>query len=149
MTSPDHTLSQTGSSLNRRTGRLTAVEPRMLSGQVDLLRSRLWALNDADKGLMEMYLEGVSFRQMASVAGVNEATVSRRIGKIIKRLMDATYIICLRNRQELGELSVAIAHDYLIGGMSYGDIARKHDVSLYRVKKTIAIIRNINKSKIK
>ena len=140
-------ISTIGSARNQRSGRLAAVEPRMLSGQIDILRSRVWALSGSDKGLMEMYLDGASFRQMASVGGINEATVARKIARIIKRLMSATYITCLRNRDQLGEAAVAIARDYLIGGMSYRDIATKHDVSLYRVKKVLAEIRSINNSK--
>lgn len=136
-------FSKVGASRNRRSGRMAAVETQILSGQIDILRSRVWVLSGADKGLMEMYLDGVSFRQMASVGGINEATVARKVAKIIKRLMSGTYITCLRNRQQLGETTVAIARDHLICGMSGREIANKHDMSLYRVRKILMRIRSI------
>ncbi len=143
MTHPELDISTISSSRNPHSGRLAAVESRELSGQLDILRSRMCALNGRDKGLMEMYLAGASFRQMACLGGVNEATVARKVGKIIKRLMSSTYITCLRNRQQLGEAAVAIGRDYLVGGMSHHDVAKKHEVSLYHVKKVLAKIRDI------
>ena len=78
-----------------------------------------------------------------SIAGVNEATVARRIARISKRLMDATYIMCLRNSDILGEENVEIARDLLVRGMSQHQIARRRNVSLYRVRKVMAEVRRI------
>ena len=85
-----------------------------------------------------MMIAGSSFRRISGIAGVNEATIARRISKISKRLMDATYITCLRNSDILGEKNVQIACDLLVRGMSHRQIARRRDISLYRVRKAIA-----------
>jgi len=143
MTYSDRDFSNIGSFVNQHTGRISAVQLRELSGQVDVLAGRICVLNGCDKDLMEMYLDGASFRRIASIAGVNEATVARRISKISKRLMDATYIACLRNSDILGEENVEIARDLLVRGMSQQKIARKRNVSLYRVRKVIAEVRRL------
>ena len=136
----DRDFSNIGTFVNPHTGRAGAVKLRELSGEADVLRCRMWVLEGGDKTLMEMYLEGASFRRMASIAGVNEATVARRVGKICKRLMDATYITCLRNSEILGEENVEIARDLFVRGMSRHEIARRRNVSLYRIRKVAAAV---------
>ena len=139
----DCDFSNIGSFVNPHTGRVSAVQLRELSGRVDVLRERLWILDGCDKSLMETYLEGISFRKIARIAGVNEATVARRVGRISKRLMDATYIICLRNSDVLGKENVEIARDLLVRGVSQREIARKRNVSIYRVRKVMAEVRRL------
>ena len=54
--------------------------------EIDLLRSRLVLLDTRDKVLMTMYLEnGNSFRQIARLLGVSEATISRKADSISGR----------------------------------------------------------------
>ncbi len=58
--------------------------------RIDLLRARSDILTGKDKALMKMYLEkGSTFAQMAQLAGVNEATIARRIHKLMRKLLDA------------------------------------------------------------
>lgn len=141
----DIDVSDIATFVNQRTGRAGAVLTRDLSARGDVLRCRMSLLGGCDKDLMEMYLEGISFRQIASIAGVNEATVARQVRKICKRLMDATYITCLRNRDTLGEEKVQIACDLLVKGMSRKEIARTRNISLYRVRKVVAEVMHLAK----
>ncbi len=103
--------------------------------EIDLLRSRANLLSGKDKLLMKMYLENSNtFYQMAKLIGVNEVTIARRIHKIIERLIDSEYIICLRNRDKFTEKEMNIAKAYFMGGLSIRKIASKHRISIYRIR---------------
>jgi len=112
--------------------------------RIDLLRSRVELLTGKDKLLMTMYLEnGNSFRQMAQLAGVNEANIARRIYKVTKRLIDGEYITCLRNRDKFTKTEMTIAKNYFLMGLSIRKIATRHNVSYYRVRKTLKKIQRL------
>lgn len=106
--------------------------------RIDLLQSRIGLLRGRDKLLMTMYVQNANtFRQMARLAGVNEATIARRIHKITKRLLDGEYITCLRNRREFTPDELRIAKDYFLGGLSQEKIAQKRSCSRRRVRETL------------
>jgi len=113
-------------------------------GGIELLASRLNLLIGTDKLLMTMYIEhGNSIRQIARIRGATEASIARRIRVISKRLADGPYIDCLRNRDRLTDLQLAIAKDYYLMGLSMRRIAAKRRWSYYRVRDTIIEIRNV------
>ncbi|MHC4132303.1 MAG: hypothetical protein ACYSSP_05190 [Planctomycetota bacterium] len=106
--------------------------------RIDLLRSRLGLLGGRDKALLKMYLEnGNTFRQLAQLAGVNEATIARRIYKLIQRLLDGEYITCLRNRMLFSRREMKVAKDYFLLGLSMRKIASKQGCSYYRVREIL------------
>ncbi len=112
--------------------------------RIDLLRSRVNLLTGKDKLLMTMYLEnGNSFRQMARLAGTNEASIARRIHKVTKRLIDGEYITCLRSRDKFTEIEMAIAKDYFLLGLSIRKIAGKRHRTYYRVRETLKKIQRL------
>ena len=105
--------------------------------RADLLRNRLDMLSGKDKLLMKMYWEnGNSLRQISRLAGVNRATIGRRINKLTERLMEGQYITCLRNRNRFTKREMAIAKDYFMLGMSMKKIADKRNWSYYQVRQT-------------
>lgn len=112
--------------------------------RIDLLRSRANMLTGKDKALMTMYLEnGNSFRQMAQLAGVNEATIARRIHKITRRLINGEYITCLRSRDKLTRTEMEVAKDYFLLGLSIKKIADKRHCSYYRVRESLKKIQQL------
>ena len=112
--------------------------------KIDLLRSRVSLLTGKDRLLMTMYLKnGNSFRQMARLAGVNEASIARRIYKATKRLMDGEYITCLRNRDNFTKTEMAIAKDYFLLGLSQKKIAAKRNCSIYRICKILKKVQQL------
>lgn len=116
------------------------------SSRIEMLASRASVLTGRDRVLMKMYLKnGSTFRQMARLTGTNEATVARRINKLISRLVNAEYIICLRNREMFERIEIAIARDFFIGGISQKKIALKRGVSIYIVRKTLLKVQQIAK----
>ena len=115
--------------------------------RIDLLHSRVSLLTGKDRLLMTMYLKnGNSFRQMARLAGVNETTISRRIHKVTKRLIDGEYITCLRNRNKFTRMELAIAKSYFLAGLSIKKIAEKHQCSYYRARETLKKIQRLVKN---
>ena len=111
---------------------------KTLKNRVDLLRTRAVWLRGKDKLLMRMYLDnGSTFRQMARLAGVNETTVSRRIYKIVKRLLDAHYLAMLRNSDKFSLMQMEIVQDYFIRGLTKNRIASEHGCTRYHVDKTL------------
>lgn len=114
--------------------------------RIDLLRSRVGLLTGKDKVLMTMYMEnGNSFRQMARLVGVNEASIARRIHKVTKRLINGEYITCLRNRDKLDKGELDIAKDYFLAGLSIKKIAKKRDTTYYCVRETLKKIQGLIK----
>ncbi|HUV41149.1 MAG TPA: hypothetical protein VMW23_05125 [Sedimentisphaerales bacterium] len=112
--------------------------------RIDLLHSRVGLLAGKDKVLMTMYIEnGNSFRQMARLVGVNEASIARRIHKVTKRLINGEYITCLRNRDKFSKNELDIAKDYFLAGLSMKKIAKKRDSTYYCVRKTLKKIQGL------
>ena len=112
--------------------------------QVDLVRSRLDMLVGKDRVLMEMYWEhGHSFRDIGHVAGIGEVTMSRKIRRLTKRLIDGEYIICLRNRSRFTQMQMDIAKDYFLVGLSMKAIADKMGCSYYRVRQKLKEIEQL------
>ncbi len=112
--------------------------------RIDLLQSRAKLLTGKDRLLMTMYLDNANtFRQMARLAGVNEANIARRIHKIIKRLIDGEYITCLRNREIFSNAEMVIAKQYLLLGWSIRKIASEQGCSYYRARKSLKKIQRL------
>ncbi len=112
--------------------------------RIDLLQSRATLLTGKDRLLMTMYLDNANtFRQMARLAGVNEANIARRIHKIIKRLIDGEYITCLRNREIFSNAEIIIAKQYFLLGWSIKKIASEQGCSYYRVRKSLKKIQRL------
>jgi len=115
--------------------------------RIELLRSRVGLLVGKDKLLMTMYLENSnSFRQMALLAGVNEANIARKIRKIMKRLVDSKYITCFRNRNKLTKGEMSIAKDYFLLGLSMKKIACKRGATYYGIRETLKRIQRLVKT---
>jgi predicted DNA-binding protein YlxM (UPF0122 family) len=116
---------------------------------LDLLRKRVGLLAGKDKVLMTMYLEnGASFRQLAKLAGVSEATIARRIRRLTDRLTNGGYITCLRTRVKFSEAELSIAKDYFLTGLSTRKIAASRHCTRYNVRKTIKRIKYLQRKQI-
>lgn len=112
--------------------------------QVELMRGRLNLLEGKEKAMMVMHVEnGISFRQIARLLGLNESTVARKIHRIGRRLVNSEYIGCLRNRDKLTKGQMAVARDYFMKGLSKREIAQKKCWSRYRIDRVVDDIRGI------
>jgi hypothetical protein len=112
--------------------------------RIDLLRSRVSMLSGKDKLLMTMYLEnGNTFRQMARLAGVNEANIARKVHRITKQLLDGKYITCLRNSNKFTKTELAVAKDSFLLGLSQKRIAAKRRCRVHQIRASVKRIKQI------
>lgn len=110
--------------------------------RLELLEGRLGLLRGKDKVLMTMYIvNGNSFRQIARLRGVSETSVARKIRRMVRRLTEGEFLLCVRNRDKLSRRQMAIARDYFLTGLSMNQIAKKRNMSLYTVRKALFNIR--------
>lgn len=116
-------------------------------GRIDRLRAQAYLLGDEDRALLAMYLDaGSSVRQIARLTAMSPSTISRRIRRIIRRLLNDLYSVCLRHRHRFSDLELAITRDYFIRGLSARRISREHDVSYYSVLTAIEKARGFARS---
>ena len=112
--------------------------------KTELLRSRLDLLDGKDKFLMTLYLEnGYSIFQISRLIAISEASISRRIRRLKKRLLGGEYLDCLRNREKFNKRQMAIAKDYFLTGLSVRDITKKRNLTVYHVRETITQVKDI------
>jgi hypothetical protein len=115
-----------------------------IADEVEMIRQRAHVLSGTDRALVMLYLDkGRRFAEVSQLMGVCEGTVARRVGRIVRRLMDGQYITCLRHRGGLGRLGLAVAKDYLIDGLSVHAIAVRRNITVYRVRKALNEIRRL------
>jgi predicted DNA-binding protein YlxM (UPF0122 family) len=115
---------------------------KILKEQLDMIRSRIYLLDGADKRIMSMYLvNGISYRQIALLLGISTSSISRKIKRIIPKLTQGIFILCLKNQEQFTQAEIAIARDYFIKGLSIRKIARKRKTSFYKIRQTLAEIR--------
>jgi DNA-directed RNA polymerase specialized sigma subunit len=132
-------------SKDKSSGSLSEVS--VFADEIDLLRSRAHILNGKDRALMKMYFEkGSSFSQIAKLAGVNEVTISRRVHKLTRRLVNSEYISFVRNRRLFNPQEQAIARDHYVMGLAQKQIAEKRKTSVYRVRKVQKRIQRLIKT---
>ncbi len=111
---------------------------RLRAERVHLLRQRLDLLDGLDRTLMTMHLEnGATFRQMAQLAGVSEAAVSRRVRRLSERLCDERVLLMLRHRNRFTPRERTLVGDYFLAGRSMRRIARQWGCTYYQVRRTL------------
>lgn len=121
-----------------------AEEDPTRQGYAEMLRLRAPLLAGEDRLLMSLYLEdGHSVRQIARLIGANPSTVARRVRKIVRRLIDETYSVCLENRSAFSGPELAILRDHFLRGLSFARIGRNRGTSYYRVRMTVLKARKL------
>jgi len=102
---------------------------------IEVLRLRAHRLCGEDRALLEMYLEhGNSFRQIGRLMGLDPRNVGRKVRRIVQRLTDDTYEICLGNREDFNGRELAMIKDHFVCGLSERHISRHRAVPRYRVR---------------
>ncbi len=112
--------------------------------QSDVIYARMDWLEDADRQLLGIFMNtNATYKQMATLAGVNEATIARRVARIAKRLLDSNYPNIIRNAHHFTPLQMQIARGYYIEGKSENHIAEEMQCSRYFVRKTLGQISEV------
>lgn len=104
----------------------------------DWMIRRAQALPGPERALVMLYLEGGGpYRRIASVVGLNEGTVARRIKRCLRRLSNDPYAACLQQRHRLTRTQLGIARDWFLESMSIPRIAVKRGLTTYRVRQAL------------
>lgn len=115
--------------------------------EIERLRHRSEWLNSKDKALIQMiYEKGSTFDQIARLTGQNPSTISRRFHRLIQKLIAHELTALLGCRHEVDGTDICIARDYFIQGLSQHAVACKLNVSLYRVRHILSLVRSIARS---
>jgi DNA-directed RNA polymerase specialized sigma24 family protein len=102
------------------------------------LKNRLSLLRGADRVLMKMHLEnGYSYADLSRLAGVSQATISRRIKKIADRLTGSEINAYYMHRGDFDTGQRAIIKDHLREGLSQRKICSRRNISRYRVRSAL------------
>jgi len=130
--------------LSKQPAELDLYQARILRDTADQLKPLVDLLIGDDKTLLLMYIQaGCSFQQLARLAGVNRSSVGRRIRRIVQRLSDPTYTLCLDSRWRFTDLEKAVIRDHFVRGLSLKRICRDHDLCYYRARAIVERARHV------
>jgi transposase-like protein len=116
-----------------------------LRSNAEQVRKRAEQLSEPDRTLVQMYLENEnSFRQISQLLGVSEATVARRVKKVIKRLADPNIDSVLSKGSMLGRRQRKIARDFFLRGQTVKAIAHKYGMTYYNTRRIINLLRTLS-----
>lgn len=115
--------------------------------RVDLLDRRAHLLDRQDRVLLQMHLEaGCNFHEIARWTGLSPSTVCRRVHRMIYRLSDPTYTICLRNARHFSPQELDMIRDHFVRGLSLRRIRRRHRLGHRRLRRIIAKARRMSRA---
>ncbi len=115
--------------------------------RVDLLDLRANLLNCQDRALLQMHLEaGRNFHEIARWTGLSPSTVCRRIHRMIHRLSDPTYTVCLRNQRHFRPVELDVIRDHFVRGLSLACVRRRHHLGHRRLRRIIAKARQMTRA---
>lgn len=107
--------------------------------RVDLLDLRAHLLDRRDRTLFQMHLvAGRSFHEIARWTGLSPSTVCRRVHRMIRRLSDPTYPVCLGKPRQFSPQELDIIRDYFVRGLSLACVRRRHHLGHRRLRRIIA-----------
>lgn len=111
---------------------------------VDLLDLRAHLLDHQDRALLRMHVEaGLSFHEIARWTGLSPSTVCRRIHRMIHRLSDPTYPICLGSPRHFTRQELDMIRDHFVRGLSLRRLCRRRHLGHRRLQRIIAKARRM------
>jgi len=111
--------------------------------EYDIILSRMQLLTPADRILLELHLQhNVNFTQLAILVGIEPQNISRRIQKMVKRLLDEDYMNILRNKTYFSDEQLEIAYDHYLLGQGRNTIAVKRKIAPSRVYRELRFLRD-------
>ncbi len=111
-----------------------------LLGLLDRFSTRIDLLSDEQKMFVRLFLDAQNFRSIATMAGVNEATIARRLKKIADRISSNNFITALSQNSSITGEKMEILKDYFVNALPMARIAKDRNLSRYRVRKIIKTV---------
>lgn len=116
-----------------------------LRRNAEKIRKRAKQLSEPDRTLVRMYLDNAnSFRQISQLLGVSEASVARRVKKIVDRLSDPSIDSVLNKGNQLSHKQRKIARDFFLRGQTVNKIAHKYGMTYYNARRIINVLRKLS-----
>jgi len=107
---------------------------------LDRFSTRIDLLSDEQKMFVRLFLDAQNFRSIATMAGVNEATIARRLKKIADRISSNNFITALSQNSSITGEKMEILKDYFVNALPIARIAKDRNLSCYRVRKIIKTV---------
>ncbi|MBC8378640.1 MAG: hypothetical protein H8E62_05650 [Planctomycetes bacterium] len=105
---------------------------------IDIARLRSELLSGEDKALVQMIFEkGSSFTEIAKLTGQHPSSIARRFRDLLQKLLTKELLALLRNQAGFKPVDITICRDYFLQGLPKRMIARKLNVSDYRIRKVL------------
>lgn len=105
--------------------------------------TRVEILSAEQVTLVRFFRNTPNYRVIAKMAGVNEATIARRLKKIARHICRDNFPAALSKNSNLTPEEMEILKDHFVNGLSIRTIAKNKNLSFYSVRKTIRQMRNL------
>ena len=116
---------------------------QMYREHINTIVSRSDQLGKMDRIVVRLYfIDGYTLDQIAAVAGVSPAQMSRRFKRLLKRIRSCEFAGYLHIHTRLSRFERRIGRDYFIRGISMRRISLDTGCSLYRIRQIVAGIRS-------
>lgn len=116
------------------------IRKKELLSLLDRFSTRIDLLSDEQKMFVRLFLGAQNFRSIATMAGVNEATIARRLKKIADRISSNNFITALSQNSSITGEKMEILKDYFVNALPMARIAKDRNLSRYRVRKIIKTV---------
>lgn len=100
------------------------------------LAVRVELLDEEQRLLIRLFQAGQSYKAIAVMAGANEATIARRLRKIVRRISDDRFITALSGENTQGQ-QAKILKERFVYGKTVRQIAKNTGLSKYEIRKII------------
>lgn len=122
--------------------------PQQRICEIEKIRLRSELLNPKDKTLMQMIFEkGSTFDQIARLTNQNPSTISRRFNNLLAKLIAKELASLPYCRDKIDGTDIRIVHNYYFQGLTQKAIAQKFNISLYRVRNILQLVRSIHRDR--
>jgi hypothetical protein len=114
-----------------------SISKKELLNLFENLSTRVDMLPDQQRAFVRLFLGYGKFRPIAKTAGVDEATIARRLKKIADRINSNNFIATLSGENNLPPEKMEILKDYFVRGLPMTKIAKNRKLTYYKVLKII------------
>ncbi len=107
----------------------------------ELHTARVEMLNNEQITLVKIFQNRPSFRAIAKMAGVNEATIARRLKKIARFISSESFSAALSRKYNVPQEKMNVIAKHFINGLSIRAITQNTGLSVYKIRKIISQMR--------
>ncbi len=119
------------------------ISKRRLLHILEIHSARIDMLSRKQAVLVKLFLSIKNYRTIAKMAGINEATVARRLKKIATHISSDHFLAALSQDDSLSAEEIEIIKDRFVNGLSVKRISQNTGLSRYRITKTIKQVRKL------